>query len=670
MRKTKTIEKLDPKTDGASPDVVADNVERLRELFPEVFADGSIDFDALKETLGEYVDDREERYSFTWHGKRQARQIAQRPSTGALRPCPEESINWDATKNIFIEGDNLEILKLLQKSYFRKIRVIYIDPPYNTGKDFIYRDDFKDNLEKYLLVTGQKDSKGQRLSSNTETSGRYHTNWLNMLFPRIKLAWHLLKNDGLIFISIDDNEICNLRKMCDEIFGEENFVESFTVRSNPRGNQAKKHTASEHEYIVCYSKNKTELGPLGSGLSAEQMKEYSKEDETGKYRELGLRKRGAGSRRMDAPNQYYPIYVNPQTREISVEKPANGRSVEIFPMLSDGSEGRWRWASATVSKDKVRLVARLVKGRNGENRWDIFEKNYLSPDKKRKIRSILDSKKFNYENATEDLKELFGKKVFDYPKPVELIMHLLNNAGLRDGDIVLDFFAGSCVTPQAVLMMPLSIRFIAVQLPEVLARENLQQRDGYQFCIDNNLPPNIAEIGKERIRKTIETFQSFKEEIQEEMSAILTNGKKAGKSKDLGFKVFRLASSNIKPWDADFDTMEQDLLVVVDNIKPDRSENDVLYELLLKYGLDLAIPTETRTIEGRNVTVIGAGALIVCLADGITLDVVSGIAALKQELKPGVMRVVFLDSGFKDDVAKTNASQILKQAGIDDVKSL
>ncbi len=664
------MKRLDPLVDGRSEDLQMKRISEFKRLFPESVTEGKVDIDVFREIFVCEISDSPERYSLTWHGKKQARQIAQSPSSGTLRPCPEESINWDTTKNIFVEGDNLEVLKLLQKAYFRKIKVIYIDPPYNTGNDFVYRDDFKDNIENYLLFTGQKDSKGLRLSSNTETSGRYHTNWLNMLFPRIKLAWNLLKDDGLIFISIDDNEICNLRKMCDEIFGEENFVESFTVRSNPRGNQAKKHTASEHEYVVCYAKNKTELAPLGSGLSAEQMKEYSKDDETGKYRELGLRKRGAGSRRIDAPNQYYPIYVNPQTCEISVEKPAKGKVVEILPMLSDGSEGRWRWAKATVSRDKGSLISRPVKGRNGETRWDVFEKNYLSPDKKRKIRSILDSKKFNYENATEDLKELFGKKVFDYPKPVELILHLLNNAGLRNDDIVLDFFAGSCVTPQAILMIPLSIRFIAVQLPEVLAQDNLQQRDGYQFCIDNNLPPNIAEIGKERIRRAIETLHSQNEEGQGEMYPILTNGGRVEKNEDLGFKVFRLASSNIKPWDAEFDTMEQDLLASIDNIKSDRSEDDVLYELLLKYGLDLAIPTEARTIEGRTVTVIGAGALIVCLAKDITLEVVSGIAALKDELQPEVMRVVFKDSGFKDDVAKTNAAQILKQAGIDDVKSL
>ncbi len=241
------------KEDGSSPDVVADNIEKLHEIFPEVFADGHIDFDALKQTLGEYVDDREERYSFTWHGKSRARQIAQMPSTGTLRPCPEESVNWDTTKNIFIEGDNLEVLKLLQKSYHRKVKMIYIDPPYNTGKEFIYPDKWQDNLETYLRYTGQVDDKGFKLSVNSETSGRYHTKWLNMMYPRLRLARNLLRDDGTIFVSIDDNEFHNLRHLMDEVFGLENFQGAIVVQANKRG-QTYKDIAKTHEYLLVYGR--------------------------------------------------------------------------------------------------------------------------------------------------------------------------------------------------------------------------------------------------------------------------------------------------------------------------------------------------------------------------------------------------------------------------------
>jgi adenine-specific DNA-methyltransferase len=638
------MQKLDPKSDGRTTDFVAENIDKMKQMFPEIITEDGIDFETLRELLGDYVDDKEERYEFKWHGKSRARWIAQSPSMGTLRPSTEESVNWDNTQNLFIEGDNLEALKLLQKSYHKKVKMIYIDPPYNTGNEFIYPDKYQDNLDTYLRYTGQVDDEGFKMSTNSETAGRYHTNWLNMIYPRLKLARNLMSDDGIIFISIDDHEIENLKKICNEIFGEDNFVELFIVRSNPRGNQAKKYTASEHEYIMCYAKNIMNIDVLGFAKSEN---EYRLHDEIGLYRELGLRKRGAGARREDAPNQYFPIYYNPSTEDIEIEKKSDS-FVEILPKLSDGTDGRWRWSKKSVSERKDELLVRPVK-RKGKSEYDVFQKDYFLETKKSKIKSIIYKKEVNYENGTEELKYLFeNKKYFNYPKPAYLIQHIFSSIDLSN-DIILDFFAGSCTTAHAVLDLNKedngNCKFIMVQLPEPCDEKSEAYKTGYE---------TIADIGKERIRRVANKIKEENPEYQG----------------DLGFKVFKLDSTNIKPWEIDADNLQSSLEDYVSNIKDGRSEEDVLYEILIKYGLDLTLPIEERVIQGRKVFVIGYGALVICLDDDITLESVEGIAKLKDELQPEVMRIVFKDNGFKDDVVKTNAVQILGQSGIEDVKSL
>ena len=327
------------------PIVVADNIERLREIFPEVFAEGHIDFDALKETLGEYVDDREERYSFTWNGKSRARQIAQMPSAGTLLPCPEESVNWDTTKNIFIEGDNLEVLKLLQKSYHRKVKMIYIDPPYNTGKEFIYPDKWQDNLDTYLRYTGQVDDEGFKLSANSETSGRYHTNWLNMMYPRLKLARNLLQDDGVIFISIDYRESANLRLLMNEIFGEENLIFEVAVVNNLKGRNDREGIATCHESLLIYCK--PDYHSRGLSLTAKKLADYDQIDEDGrKFQWRDLRKRGGADTREERPRMYFPLYVNARTSAVSSE-PSDDYAVEGIP-----SQVRWsRWLLAMGQRE-------------------------------------------------------------------------------------------------------------------------------------------------------------------------------------------------------------------------------------------------------------------------------------------------------------------------------
>jgi len=619
------MEKL-TREDGASPDVVADNIATLQELFPEVFADGSIDFETLKETLGEYVDDRDERYSFTWHGKSRARQISQMPSMGTLRPCPEESVNWDTTKNIFIEGDNLEVLKLLQKSYHRKIKMIYIDPPYNTGNEFIYPDKWQDNLDTYLRYTGQVDDQGFKLSANSETGGRYHTNWLNMMYPRLKLARNLLGDDGVIFVSIDDHEVQNLRHLMDEVFGAENFVASvvWQKRTSP---DARRALSAGHDYVVCYGRALDSGGPVINKLplSDERKAAYTNPDEDprGPWASVDL----TGQSGHATPSQFYTI-VTPAGNGY---RPPEGRC----------------WALAEETFVSLHADARIWFGADGTSRPRL--KKFLSESDGMMAWTWWPHQEVGHsQEATRELSQLMGGPVVDMnPKPLRLLERILRLGTSSEGSpIVLDFFAGSGTTGHAVMRLNAedggSRRFLLVQLPETT--------DGTDY-------ETIAKITAERLRRASGALGSG----QEPQSPI---------PQDVGFRVFELSSSNIKTWDGNFDSMDQDLLESIDNIREDRSEVDVLYVLLLRYGLDLAIPSETRNIEGCTVTVIGAGALIVCLSDEITLDAVNGIAALKDELKPEIMRVVFNDSGFADDVVKTNASQILQQAGIDDVKSL
>jgi len=640
------MEKLDPKTDGASKDIVAENIEKLKKIFPDVFTEGMIDFAALRETLDSDIDDGPERYSLTWNGKSRARLIAQTSSTGTLRPCQKESVNWDTTQNIFIEGDNLEVLKLLQKSYHKKVKMIYIDPPYNTGKEFIYPDKFQENLSTYLRYTGQIDDEGFKLSPNAETSGRYHTNWLNMMYPRLKLARNLLRDDGIIFISIDDHEVTNLSKLCDEIFGEENRLGIITVVSNLKGRSDDKFFATAHNYLLAYSRGG--FVTRGIPLPDSYWDDYPEEDINGqRFRLIGLRKRGSGARREDRPNMYYPIFGSFNDSSVCLERTAT-HDVEILPRLSDGSDGRWRWGKDTTRERLAELMSKTV---GSEKRLDVFQIDYAEDEngvKRIKPKTAWTGPEFANEAGTLEVKKLFGANIFDNPKPVGLVKHCLEQA-TEHQDIVLDFFSGSATTADAVIHMNNEDhghrRYILVQLPEPCGEDTSGLKADYK---------TIADIGKERIRRVI---KKVKEEHSEHQG-------------DLGFKVFQLDASNIKPWDVDFDNLELTLEDAVENIKPDRSETDVLYELLLKYGLDLAVPIEERQIAEKTVYIIGSGALIVCLADQISLEVVEGIAVLKDELKPEVMRVVFKDAGFKDDVVKTNTVQILRQAGIDDVKSL
>jgi adenine-specific DNA-methyltransferase len=683
----------DPET--KSPDLAAANIAALRALFPELLTEGqdgvAVNLDVLKQLVGDKtVTDAEEKYGLNWHGKRRARQLALTPSTGTLRPCPADSVDWDTTQNLMIEGDNLEVLKLLQKSYAGKVKLIYIDPPYNTGKDFVYPDNFRDNIGNYLELTGQTGEGGKKLSSNTEASGRFHTDWLNMMYPRLKLARNLLREDGALFVSIDDHELCHLKRICDEVFGEESYKGTIVRTTGQTTGQDSGGLGSSFDYVLVYLKdNDSELS--GLALDENDLERYQEEDARGKYALWQLRKTGSGDRREDRPNMFFPV------------KSPDG--TEVFPMGPTGYESRWRFDQ----KGYDRLVAEdfiswKKRPRGNAEEWWPYVKTYLEGRTKRP--SPLWDDLPGSKKASIDLRELLGGSVFSNPKPIDLVKRVLRILPESANNyLVLDFFGGSGTTAQSVLELNAedggSRRFGLVQLPEPLELDDKDQKAAAAFCDKISKPRTIAELTKERLRRA-------GKKIREE------NPLFAG---DLGFRVFKLASSNIRAWEPDRDKLAETLEASIEHLKTDRTEQDILFELLLKLGLDLCVRIETRIFyhekheahekggdqkveammslhpqdfrafrvfrgspaespEGSHtVHSIGGGSLLVCLSPSIPQADVEplalGLVAWHKELKPaGETTVVFRDSAFADDVAKTNLTAILNQHGLETVRSL
>lgn len=658
------------KLDGKTPDLAAENIEQLRQIFPDVFEEGKIDFDKLKQVLGEYVDDEKERYNFTWNGKGKALRLAQTPTTGTLRPCEVESKNWDDTQNLYIEGDNLEVLKLLQKSYHGKIKMIYIDPPYNTGGDFVYPDDFSDSLENYKRITGQVDDAGKKLGTNTESSGRYHTDWLNMMYPRLRLARNLLSEDGAIFISIDDNECDNLKKICNDVFGENNIISTCIWQKAKKGDS--KFISNAHEYMIIYAKSKETLvqnniiwrrpkqglkrifeeydmlrskygldhvrienemkawyNSLPENDPAKASRHYSRSDNRGLY--FADNFAGPDDGRANRPR--YDI-IHPITGQ-PCKKPSTG----------------WRWDEART-KQALSMDPPLI--HFGPTHETIpCRKSYLKDVDKEAFPSVFYK---DGRTATLLVEQLVGKGVFDFPKDPEVLADFIRLSCDRESTI-LDFFSGSASTAHAVMQLNAeddgNRKFIMVQLPEPCAEGSKAANAGYK---------NICEIGKERIRRAGE---KIKAEV-EEQNAQLKIGEEPKKVPDIGFKVFKLDSSNLKQWQPDYDDLETTLFDSISNYVDGRSELDVVYEIMLKMGMELTWPLETHTIGGKNVYEIGMGALMICLDDHITTEVAEGMATLYKELAPETWRVVFKDNGFADDSAKVNTKEILKTAGLEE----
>jgi adenine-specific DNA-methyltransferase len=643
-----------------SLDIVNDNIAQLKEIFPEVFTEGKIDFKILQDILGEEIETDEEFYHIEWAGKTQARREAHKPSTGTLRPSKDESVNWDTTENLYIEGDNLEVLKLLQKSYTGKIKMIYIDPPYNTGNDFVYKDDYKDNLKNYQKITGQIDDEGNKLSTNTESNGRFHSNWLNMMYPRLKLAKNLLTDDGLIFISIGVEELSNLKTVVNEVFGENNFVEIFSWVKTSTPPALSTKSRKTNEYILCFEKYKNSIKYNGDLLDGGDQPLLN----TGnKKRELLFPKEKVYFKK--------DVFKNGKLSKGQIDRVNLVNDIEIVDGFSQSDfilEGEFKWTQDFLKNEIEKGTTFIIKSDKLSIRFIRDEEGYKRPTnyiKEKIITPIIDKPKNGVgtnENASSELASLMGGDYFDYPKPVSLIKYLTNFI-CKDDDIVLDFFSGSATTGEAVMRYNLdnstNLKYILVQLPEILEVINgndANEKKKIENCIDFlnsiNKPNLLSELGKERLRR------------------VSTNiGAEKALNTDIGFKVFKLDSSNIKGWDGNPDNLMDNLFDSQDNIKTDRTEEDVLFEILLKYGLDLTLPIEEKIIEGKKVFNVGFGALFICLANNITSKVAEGIGAWKAAINPETCRVIFKDSGFTD-VEKTNSVQTLKRFGIHEIKSI
>jgi len=616
-----------------SKDFISENIELLKKLFPQINKEGKIDKTELLSIIGDYFETDDEYYRFTWAGKSMARREANKPTTATLRPDKQSSKDWDTTQNIFIEGDNLEVLKLLQKSYANKIKMIYIDPPYNTGNDFVYKDNYTDNLNNYLSISGQTDTDGKRTSTNSESDGRYHSNWLNMIYPRLRLARNLLKDDGVVFISIDDNEECNLRKLGDEIFGEDNFQMKiiWKKRSTPPNDQI---IGTNHDYILVFAKNGNKINLNLKDRTNEQLDRYKNPDNhpKGVWTSGDLMANVKGGRYV--ASLYFPI-LNPNTNE------------EHYP----SQNGNWRFSKETIQ----RLLENneIHFGEDGKGRPKL--KRFLSAVKDGvTYPSIWDFVPLNQTGSMEMTELLGNMNIFDNPKPVGLIKELAK-LGSSKQSLILDFFAGSGTTAQATMQLNAedggNRKFICVQLPEPTDEKSEAYKAGYK---------KISNITKERIRRAGEKIKS------EQKDDLFKNSEK---SLDIGFRAFKLDTSNINAWDGDPVNLEQNLFNAASNIKQDRSEEDVLYEVLLKYGLDLTQKIEEKEIAGKSVFNVGGGALFICLGNNLTTVIAEGIAQWKNELQPAVTRVVFKDTGFTD-VEKTNSMQILKRHGITEVQTI
>ena len=640
--------------DGFSMNIEQTNLDKLRSVFPECVSEGKLNIDKLLSLCGEYIDNDFEKYKFEWKGKADCLRLAQKRSTGTLRPCREESVDWDTTQNLYIEGDNLEVLKLLQTAYYRKVKMIYIDPPYNTGNDFVYADDFADPMARYKEVTQQT------TKSNPETMGRYHTNWLNMMYPRLRLAANLLRDDGVIFISIDDVEIDNLKKLCNEVFGEENFVAQFIWQSRQnKDNRNITGVSIDHEYVVCYTKQFGHRVFRGTDRKTEQYKNPDN-DPRGPWTSANM----VGLATADArPNLHYDL-INP----------ADGRNYGC-------PEKGWRYDRNTMN----RLIqeGRIIWPDNPDGR----------PRKKSFLNELSDnlpgfSSVFStgvYTNtATKEIGGLFNKYLFDFPKPVEVIKQLVSQVSNTD-DIILDFFSGSATTAHAVMQLNAedggNRRFILVQLPELCDEKSEAYKTGYK---------NICEIGKERIRRAgkmlkdalessglfvramkrhqdqHDSLEGFAYAEWEESPEVINAKKEMAAKLDVGFRVFKLDTSNLETWDAtpiedeQLDLLYRRMNSMIHRVKPERTDLDMIYEIMLKLGVPLTYSVTPFSINNKTVYGVGDDCLLlVCLAEDVQPEDVEQMT----EYAPA--KIIISRDSFADDTAMANAYYILRDHGIE-----
>ena len=654
--------------EGLSLDLVQDNISQLGQLFPEVIKEGKVDFEALHDLLSNYQDTAEERYCLNWAGKADARREAQKRCSGTLRPCFNESKDWDSTENVYIEGDNLEVLKLLQKGYHGCIRMIYIDPPYNTGKDFVYKDNYKDNLENYLKQIGEDRSLSTKALSDSD--GRFHSKWLNMMYPRLKLARNLLSEDGVIFISIDDSEVDNLRKICDEIFGSTNFMACLVYDKN-RKNDAK-FISVGHEYMLAYFKDLAYYKE--NGLVFRESKEGVDlvRDEFNRLRKLynddwvkvnkGLKELYSSWPDDDEKKPLARFTKvdekGPYRDDGNISWPGGGgpKYTVLHPVTNKPCkcpDAGWRFPTPKRMKEQIDQ-GRVVFGED-ETTLPRIRRNLFEYDKQ-----VMRSVRFSYaQTATQEFNKIFdGKRVFENPKSVTDIKDVIQYIiPAYESDIILDFFSGSATTAHAVMQLNAETQgkrqYILVQLPEATGEKSVARKQGFK---------NLCEIGKERIRRAGKLIK--------ETSPLTTQ------DLDTGFRVYKLDSSNVMAWDSDPEHLEDALQQSLFNIKTERSDYDLLYELIIKLGLSLTSKITEHEIAKKKVYVVGEGELIACLADDLTKDLAEGIGKLWEQIKQddaniySKCRVVFKDTGFygeNGDEVKSNSILILKQYGIDNV---
>jgi len=642
-----------------SLDMTAQNIDRIAALFPNCITEmldeehstpekkvykRAVNFELLKQMLSPDVVDGDEAYEFTWVGKKAAIVEANKPIRKTLRPCVAESKDWDTTENLYIEGDNLEVLKLLQESYLGKVKMIYIDPPYNTGNDFIYADDFMRSQEEENEQMGMYDEDENRLFKNTDTNGRFHSDWCSMIYSRLMLARNLLTDDGVVFISIDDNEQENLKKCCDEVFGESNFVGKIAVVNNLKGRNDRKDIATCHEYILIYGKS--EFAANGMPLTDEQKAQFDKVDENGSaYQLRDLRKRGRPDRREDRPNMYFPIYYNLETKKCSLVEEPN--AVAIYPIRGDGSDGRWRWGKERVAANLAILEPRYS---SIAKRWGIEHRVYLNPslnpvnldeedtedtERSSKSKSFWIGSELSNDVGRRQLKTIFGAAYFDYPKSIDYILNTIY-MGSDSDSIILDFFSGSATTAHAVMQLNAEDgghrKFIMVQLPEKCDEASEAYKAGYK---------NICEIGKERIRRAGDKIKSESPTTTQDL--------------DIGFRVLKLDDTNMKDVYYAPDDYDQGMLAGLEsNIKDDRTDLDLLFGCLIDWGLPLSLPYKSEQIDGCTVHTYNDGDLIACFDANIPESVVKEIA----QRKP--LRAVFRDSGFASSPEKINVFEIFK----------
>ncbi|MBV3415698.1 site-specific DNA-methyltransferase [Holdemanella biformis] len=638
--------------ESLSLNIEKNNIDKIKELFPEAVEEGKINFDMLRAMLGDEVDDSKEKYQFTWNGKAKSIKLAQTPSSATLRPCKEKSKNWDTTENLYIEGDNLEVLKQLQKTYYGKIKMIYIDPPYNTGNDFVYNDSFSNSLENYKKQTNQFSS------SNPESNGRFHTNWLNMMYPRLILAKNLMSDDGVIFLSIGQDELENLIIICNEIFGESNRC-GVISRIMKSGGAKGRFFSPNIEYILVYCKNINSVGNFREPISEEVINKLYTSIETDgvrkgeKYRPFGLYQSSLDSR----PNQRYYIECPDGSYVIPPGETMPNQNVDGAMVLPKNGDGCWRWSRERYleEKQKGNITFKESKGvlidSDGKpSKWNVYTKIWLSDRQEDGAVPINLISKWENRISKKELSEL--NIPFDFAKPTELIKYMMNIIDDSKNAVILDFFSGSASTAHAAMKFNSddkgNRKFIMIQLPELCNEKSEAYKAGYK---------NICEIGEERIRRAGE---QIKAEWEKEHPSDGLFGSEEQFTTDIGFKVFKLDSTNVNEWDPNMKLDEKELAMRLGEVfKGDRSKEDILYEIMLKYGV-FDKQVEEIDVNGKTMYRVGKRYMIVCLEDCITSEDVKAIA----ELSPRT--VIFNEAGFKNDNDKINALYNLEKAGVDE----